>query len=61
MKAALGRRHLINLDMAVIRSMGPVALATARLHALRGDTRHALADVAVARQIAERSAGVPTL
>lgn len=40
---------------------GPVALATARLHALRGDTRRALADVTVARQIAERSAGVPTL
>lgn len=40
---------------------GPVALATARLHALRGDTRRALADVAVAREIAERSAAVPTL
>ncbi len=40
---------------------GPVALATARLHVLRGDTAHALADVAVARGLAERTAGVPTL
>ncbi|MCV7055066.1 BTAD domain-containing putative transcriptional regulator [Mycolicibacterium gilvum] len=40
---------------------GPVALATARLHALRGDKVAALTDLAVARTIAERSAGVPTL
>ncbi|WP_110808751.1 BTAD domain-containing putative transcriptional regulator [Mycolicibacterium iranicum] len=40
---------------------GPVALATARLHALRGETPRALADIAVARGIAERTAGVPAL
>ncbi|MDG4664354.1 BTAD domain-containing putative transcriptional regulator [Mycobacterium sp. 236(2023)] len=40
---------------------GPVALATARLHALRGDHGQALDDLTVARGIAERSAGVPTL
>lgn len=40
---------------------GPVSLATARLHALRGDRTRALDDVAVARGIAERSGGVPTL
>lgn len=40
---------------------GPVALATARLHALRGDSGRALADVALARDIAERTGGVPAL
>ncbi len=40
---------------------GPVALATARLHALRGDSGRALADLALARDIAERTGGVPTL
>lgn len=40
---------------------GPVALATARLHALRGERHGALDDVAVARDIAARSGGVPTL
>ncbi len=40
---------------------GPVALATARLHALRGDRQRALADLAVARGIAERTGGVPTV
>ena len=40
---------------------GPVALATARLHALRGDRSRALEDVALARGIAERSGGAPTL
>ncbi|VEG52571.1 transcriptional regulator [Mycolicibacterium aurum] len=40
---------------------GPVALATARLHVLRGDAANALADVAAARDLAERAAGVPTL
>lgn len=40
---------------------GPVALATARLHALLGDRRRALNDVAQARSIAGRTAGVPAL
>ena len=40
---------------------GPVALATARLHALRGAAERALEDVAVAAGIAERSGGVPSL
>lgn len=40
---------------------GPVALATARLHALRGDRERALEDAAAARRIAERSGGVPAL
>ncbi|AFM16232.1 putative transcriptional regulator [Mycolicibacterium chubuense NBB4] len=40
---------------------GPVALATARLHALGGDRRRALEDVAMARGVAERTGGVPTL
>ncbi|BBY78659.1 ATPase AAA [Mycolicibacterium parafortuitum] len=40
---------------------GPVALATARLHALRGDAERARADLATARAIAERTDGVPAL
>ncbi|MBB2991397.1 DNA-binding SARP family transcriptional activator [Mycolicibacterium iranicum] len=40
---------------------GPVALATARLHALRGDRERAHADIALARQIAERTSGLPAL
>ncbi|WP_460357315.1 BTAD domain-containing putative transcriptional regulator [Mycobacterium sp. ZZG] len=40
---------------------GPVALATARLRALRGNRAGALEDLAVARGIAERTAGVPAL
>lgn len=40
---------------------GPVALATARLYALRGDADRALADVTLARDIAERNGGVPTM
>jgi hypothetical protein len=40
---------------------GPVSLATARLHALRGDRQRALEDVALARGMAERSGGTPTL
>ncbi|MGB7508682.1 MAG: AAA family ATPase, partial [Mycobacterium sp.] len=40
---------------------GPVSLATARLHALRGDRSRVLEDVALARGIAERTGGVPTL
>lgn len=40
---------------------GPVALATARLHALRGDRPRAVQDLAAARAIAERTGGVPTL
>jgi DNA-binding SARP family transcriptional activator len=40
---------------------GPVALATARLHALQGDVGAARADLAVAVGIAERTGGVPTL
>ena len=40
---------------------GPVALATARLHALRGDRTAALADLAVARAVAERTGGVPSM
>ena len=39
----------------------PVALATARLHALRGDRPRAVQDLAAARAIAERTGGVPTL
>lgn len=40
---------------------GPVALATARLHALRGDTDRALADLAAAEDVATRTGGAPTL
>jgi hypothetical protein len=40
---------------------GPVALATARLHALRGDRQCALDDLATARAIAERNGGAPAL
>ena len=39
---------------------GPVALATARLHALRGDRTRALEDLAVARGVAVRTGGAPT-
>jgi hypothetical protein len=39
---------------------GPVALATARLHALRGDPDKALADLAVAEDIGLRTGGRPT-
>lgn len=44
-----------------VGSAGPVALATARLHALLGDTGSARSDVAYAQAMAERSGGVPTL
>ncbi|SEH90093.1 Transcriptional regulatory protein, C terminal [Mycolicibacterium rutilum] len=44
-----------------VGSAGPVSLATARLHALRGDDARARADLARARDLAERSGGVPTL
>ena len=40
---------------------GPVALATARLHALLGDTESALHDVAAAEDIARRTGAAPTL
>jgi hypothetical protein len=40
---------------------GPVGLATARLHALRGDRHSALDDLATARAIAERNGGAPAL
>ncbi|WP_260762825.1 BTAD domain-containing putative transcriptional regulator [Mycobacterium sp. SMC-4] len=40
---------------------GPVALATARLHALRGDLTRARADLVAARENAERNAGIPAL
>ncbi|TFV57908.1 AAA family ATPase [Mycobacterium sp. PS03-16] len=40
---------------------GPVALATARLHALLGDPDRALADLATAEDIATRTGGIPTL
>jgi DNA-binding SARP family transcriptional activator len=40
---------------------GPVALATARLRALTGDTAGALADLADARDLAERTSGAPSL
>lgn len=40
---------------------GPVALATARLHVLRGARADARADLAVARGIAESTGGVPAL
>lgn len=40
---------------------GPVALAIARLHALRGDVAAALAEVARAEDIAQRTKGAPTL
>lgn len=40
---------------------GPVALAIARLHALRGDTAAALAALARAEQIADRTGAAPTL
>jgi hypothetical protein len=41
--------------------VGPVALATARLHALLGDAERALADLEVAEEIAARTGAVPTL
>ncbi|MCV7280034.1 AAA family ATPase [Mycolicibacterium flavescens] len=44
-----------------VGSAGPVSLATARLHALRGDAARARADVARTRELAERTGGVPTL
>lgn len=40
---------------------GPVALATARLHAAIGDVEQARADLATARALAERTGGAPTL
>nr|WP_280833620.1 BTAD domain-containing putative transcriptional regulator [Mycolicibacterium frederiksbergense] len=40
---------------------GPVALATARLHALRGDRERALADLDAAEDIARRTGAKPTL
>ncbi|MHA0286237.1 BTAD domain-containing putative transcriptional regulator [Mycobacterium sp. C3-094] len=40
---------------------GPVALATARLHAALGDVDQARADLATARALAERTGGAPTL
>lgn len=39
---------------------GPVALATARLHALRGDRERALVDLALAEDIADRTGAKPT-
>ncbi|MUL80937.1 AAA family ATPase [Mycobacterium sp. CBMA247] len=39
---------------------GPVALATARLHALRGDRERALVDLARAEEIASRTGAKPT-
>ncbi|MCF7549810.1 BTAD domain-containing putative transcriptional regulator [Pseudonocardia sp. WMMC193] len=41
--------------------VGPVALATARLHLLRGDADRARADLAVAAALAERAGGVPSI
>ncbi|KMO80354.1 BTAD domain-containing putative transcriptional regulator [Mycolicibacterium obuense] len=40
---------------------GPVALATARLHAALGDVARTQADLATARALAERTGGAPTL
>ncbi|UGU31209.1 AAA family ATPase [Mycolicibacterium smegmatis] len=40
---------------------GPVALATARLHALRGDRARALEDLAKAEDVARRTGARPTL
>ncbi len=40
---------------------GPVALATARLHALLGDRVQALSSLAIAENIATRTGGAPTL
>ncbi|MGV0850838.1 BTAD domain-containing putative transcriptional regulator [Mycolicibacterium phlei] len=40
---------------------GPVSLATARLHALLGDRDRALEDLFRARELAERTGGVPAL
>ena len=51
-------------EIAVIGQVGvigPVALATARLHALLGDTDAARCDLEHARQIAQRGGGVPSL
>ncbi|MCB9440314.1 MAG: AAA family ATPase [Mycolicibacterium sp.] len=51
-------------EIAVIGQVGvigPVALATARLHTLLGDTDAARADLARARRIAQRGGGVPSL
>lgn len=53
-------RHRIAV-LGQVGLAGPVALATARLHVLRGDTAAAHADSAVARELAERTGGVPTL
>ncbi|MDO3635009.1 BTAD domain-containing putative transcriptional regulator [Mycolicibacterium arseniciresistens] len=44
-----------------VGSAGPVALATARLHALLGDRGLALAALAQARDIAARTGGTPSL
>ncbi|MCV7422085.1 AAA family ATPase [Mycobacterium yunnanensis] len=41
--------------------VGPVALATARLHLLAGDRERARVDLTRARSIAERTGGAPTL
>lgn len=41
--------------------VGPVALATARLYALRGERERALADLASAEDIATRAGGAPSL
>ncbi|MGE0215976.1 BTAD domain-containing putative transcriptional regulator [Mycolicibacterium sp.] len=47
--------------MGQVGIAGPVALAIARLHALRGDPGAARGELAEARELAERTGGVPTL
>ncbi|OBB75219.1 MULTISPECIES: BTAD domain-containing putative transcriptional regulator [Mycolicibacterium] len=48
-------------EIGQVGVVGPVALATARLRALMGDTDRALADLADAEDIAARTGGVPVL
>nr|WP_193044032.1 BTAD domain-containing putative transcriptional regulator [Mycolicibacterium baixiangningiae] len=48
-------------EIGQVGVVGPVALATARLHALLGDRNGALADLAAAEDIAARTQGAPSL
>lgn len=48
-------------DIGQVGVVGPVALATARLYALTGETDRALADLAVAEDIATRTGAAPSL
>jgi len=60
----LGQLRPFGDRIAVIGQVGvagPVALATARLRALLGDTAGALADLAVAEDICVRTGGTPAL